>query len=787
MGTCKYCNSNKIVYHCGKCGSEFCLDHLICTENYTCKNHSEMNYTRQQAEANNKLCSILIRSKCPKCESLLYIDILPDKRYYLKCTKCSWNSYMFIPAIYYTDKRSVIREGITQKIIQKDILCNEKLKKNKGINVCPNCLVEFLKNGSMTSFDTIQNMFNLENQLIKILNKLIDDKRISGFVDLKNKLFIYLSEDSRETVVKNILTNGFIVIKNVANNLNLSIETTIDLILKLISEQKIFGTFDQTREKYYTMDYLEKFIVEKVNQAGRISIEQLANHLNLEYDKMKFYLIEFLKSRKLEGYFADAGKQIVTVDKLEKELIAFSKEHGIYKLSEAAQFYNVTEELIRRTIFNLVQQNKIRGLFTQKREFISEAELIEKIKGISKVYKNIKLNDLANKLGITIAKVVELLEHLISTGAIYGYIDNVRQEFISQSQQSIPVVTNVTPIQNTTSESENIEVLREYDFVGGQLHFKVVVRNNSDMAIHDIKVILDVPSSYNRKSDIINIPVIDPKNSRGVDFYLEPQECGISTIGGTVIYKDARGQPHTIHIRPKDVQIKCPLVVKTLDRIEDCQLAIQNLPSDARAFLIADLDPQLAFRAAFRAITNFDTRNVTSLEIPAENGKGYKAEAWFSSEAKVTGGRIITRIEVNGLTQSLEIRVWCADPGQLTGFLAKIIELLFIEINLVRKVKAEARQKTLDVMSITQNLITASDLCAVRYDVKEILIKLEDTYERMERILSPNEPTVGRISYWIEKLKSYGPDEKINDEDAENLMNDIEGFQNSLARAIAPT
>jgi uncharacterized membrane protein len=78
-----------------------------------------------------------------------------------------------------------------------------------------------------------------------------------------------------------------------------------------------------------------------------------------------------------------------------------------------------------------------------------------------------------------------------------------------------------------------VEVVREYDFVGGQLHFKVVTRNNSDMTIHDVKVILDVPSSYNRKTDIITIPTIDPHNSRGVDFYLEPQECGLSTIGGT--------------------------------------------------------------------------------------------------------------------------------------------------------------------------------------------------------------------------------------------------------------
>ncbi|MHA1339934.1 MAG: PCI domain-containing protein [Promethearchaeota archaeon] len=785
MGSCKYCANTKIAYHCGKCGSDFCSEHVISTESFICKKHPHIVFNKQQAETNNKDCPVFDKSKCPKCGALLYLDKMPDNRYYLKCTKCAWNSYMFIPAIYYTDKRSVIREAVKQKLLKKGEMCGSKLKKNKGINVCPSCLVEFLKNGNITSFETIENMFNLGNQIVKILNNLVEQKRISGFVDTRNLMFIYLSEEAKDQIMRDIFEVGTVTIKNIANRFNFSEENAIDLILKIISENKVFGTFDLTREKYYTKEYLDKWFIEKVTQAGRISIQQMADHLNLEFDKVKTYLIDLLKTRKIEGYFADAGKQVVTIEKLEDELMAFAKEHGVFKLTEAAQFYNITPELVRRTLFNLIQQKKIRGLFTQKREFITEQELLEKIKGIAKVYKTIKLRDLANKIGITTVKVVEILEHLISHGSIYGYIDNARQEFVSEAHQ--PMTIRPAPGQSTLEEKNNkIEVLREYDFVGGQVRFKVVVKNHSDMAIHDIKVILDVPTSYNRKTDIINIPVIDPKNSRGVDFYLEPQECGISTIGGTVIYKDARGQPHTIHIRPKEVQIKCPLVVKTLDRIEDCQLAIQNLPSDARAFLIADLDPQLAFRAAFRAITNFATRNVTSLEIPDKNGNGYKAEAWFSSEAKVTGGRIITRVEVNGANQSLEIRVWCADPGQLTGFLAKIIELLFLEINLVRKVKAEARQRTIDVMSITQNLITASDLCAVRYEAKDILLKLEDTHERMLRVLGPNDPTLSRIDYWIEKLQSYEEGQKINDDDAESLMTDIESFQNTLARAITP-
>ena len=432
----------------------------------------------------------------------------------------------------------------------------------------------------------------------------------------------------------------------------------------------------------------------------------------------------------------------------------------------------------------MIKENKLRGLFTQKREFITENELSDKIKGITKAYRIIKLRELSRRLGITELKVENTLASLISRGAINGYIDMNNHEFKADVRQPVTMgsISIPTEQQGDKTVPLGVEVLREYDFVGGQLHFKVVVKNNSAFTISDIKVILDVPSSYNKETDILKTAIIAPHNSRGLDFYLEPAECGISTIGGTVIYKDATGKPHTIHVRPKEVQIKCPLVIKTLDTIEDCQVAIQSLPSDARAFLIADLDPQLAYRAGFRAITNFDTRNVTSLEIQEPNN--YQAEAWFSSEAKVTGGRIITRIAVSGINESIEIRVWCNDAGQLTGFLAKIIELLFLEINIVRKVKSEARQKTVDVMSIAQNLITVSDYCAVRYHAKDINLKIEDIYERMMRVVGTNEPSLEKIKFWIEKLSVYGDDDKISEQDAELLITDMEYLQNVLERKI---
>lgn len=774
--------------HCEKCGTN-----KITTESYQCKKHST-EYLTEQAQIFDYKCSIIPKSRCPECTSTLMLDKLPGVgQYYIKCTNCTWNSHSGKPNIHNSSRRFVLNGAVTSKLTKKPETCGIKLKRKQGVEICPECLINLLKNGGITSFSTIENTFFIKPETtIRIINNFVSEKRIFGQLDMKNQVFIYIPEDSKEFINEQLKDSGNISIKVIANRFKIPEENALELMYSMLKDYKIHGLFDQKKKSYFTLDYLNDWLIKTVNEKGRISHKELSKLLGsgVPEDIIKHYIMELLKNQdeRLSANFAEQGQVIVTKSKLKNEVMAYSKKMGGFRLSAAADSLKVAVELIRKTLFSLVESGKLRGTFTQKREFITEGQLSDKIKEITKIYRTIKLRELARKLAVTETRVEEYLASLISRGAIYGYIDMNRHEFVAEVHQ--PRTAGLITIPQETENQDDVgkvEVVREYDFVGGQLHFKVVVRNNTDMTIHDVKIILDVPSSYRRKIDFLNVTIIDPHNSRGVDFYLEPAECGISTIAGTVIYKNAKGKPQSIHIKPKDVQIKCPLVIKTLDTIEDIQITIQDLPSDARAFLIADLDPQLAYRAAFRAITNFDTRNVTALEIPeSSESNSYQAEAWFSSEAKVTGGRIITRILVQGKNQSLEIRVWCNDPGQLTGFLAKIVEILFLEINLVRKVKAEERQKTVDVLSITQNLITASDACAVRYKGRDILVKLEDTHVRMARTLGDNDPTLAKIDYWIDRLGKYQDSEEaiISDEDAESLMTDIEGFQNALARSL---
>ncbi len=794
MVNCADCGSPNIKFECPKCGSGYCAVHLAESDIYSCRRHPDFRYIKEDAMVLDYKCPIVMDSHCPLCSNLLKISTLPAGTKYLECTKCKWNSYSQAPIINYSTDKLVLREAEKYRIIMRKEICSEKFKLAKGNRYCKNCLINYLASRIKTTLNDISINFGIPLPILpSVLSKMISDGKLQGI--LKEDAFFFIKGALKDDIINQLRTEGKVSLKDLSIKKQLSIDALITILFEMIKDMGITGSFDLKKETYYLESYIIQYIESSVETKGRIAIDALGSDLNLGAQYIKNLIIKMLKDEQIKGFFADKGAEVLSVQKLEAEVEAYCKAKEKFLLNDAADSLKVAVELVRRSLHGLIQKGKIHGIFTQKREFLTEEYLSSTIKTLTKAYRVISLTDLSRRIGITELQVEETLASLIGRGAISGYIDMARKEFVAEktsqvapapAQPAVEVKSNASaesPKPEVKEDADSIQVVREYDFVGGQLRFKVVVRNMSEMAIHSVNVLLDVPTSFRRERDIIKIPLIEPKNSRGVDFYLEPAECGISTIGGIVAYKDAMGKQHTLHVSPKDVQIKCPLVIKTLDTIEDCQVAIQNLPSDARAFMIADLEPRLAYRAAYRAISSFETRNVTSYET--DKDENYEAEAWFSSEAKVTGGRIITRLYVSSKNQTIEIRVWCADPGQLTGFLAKIIEILFNEINVVRNIRKEERQKTIDVMAITQNLLAAQDVANVRYKASSALIKLIDTKKRLQ-VMLPKSEIILKLDYWTEKLSQYKENEDINDEDAEKLITDIDQFQVELSRVLTP-
>ncbi len=784
--TCLFCDSEKIDFTCEKCQSSFCLQHMASTETWECKRHGVV-YSKAKAAENNYKCTIVENSSCPECKSSLRLERLSSGQFYFECINpsCAWNSYLKTPGLFFPSKEQLTREGNRFGLIRGLKLCGKKLKGISGREICPKCFIDLLKRSPITNFSTVMNtLFISAEQMIKLIEKYIAEERIYGIIDQRNQMFYYISSDLREKILSNFYEEGIIKVADLGIILDMSSDVAVKVIYKLINQFQIKGSFSQDKKTYFTQKYISSTLIKKINKSGRNNLKNLAKGYALPEDLIKSFCVNLMRTKAINGFFANRGKEIITSVQIFKEIKEFSAKTGLFELSMLAQNLKIAVELARKSLYDLIKKGEIHGIFTQRREFMTNTHFQSKIKELARAYRTMPLKELSNRLGVTESSVEEFLAVLIGRGEIDGYIDMAKRLFVAYSVARAPqVATRATHGITELEGDDKIEVLRDYDFIGGQLHFKVVVKNHGKMTINNIKVVLDVPTSYNVKDPMINIPVIESGNSRGVDFYLEPRECGISNIGGTVIYKNAKGESRTINIRKKEAQIKCPLVCTSMDTIEDCQLAIQTLPNDARAFLIADLDPRLAFRSGIRTVKNFETTMVTSHE-GTDTEKLYEAEAWFCSEAKVTGGRIITRIYVSEANQSLEVRVWCANPGQLTGFLAKIIEMLFEQINIIRKIKADEREKTLDVMSITQNLAEISDYCMLRWKAQNIRNKLHDTFVQLRRLLGENEPVLGRLEFWLTNLNKYGKDDKISDEDADKLVNDVESFKNTLARSI---
>lgn len=784
---CLFCDSKKIEYTCERCRSSFCINHMATTENWICKKHDHV-YSKASAAEKSFRCTVVENSRCPECGSLLKLERLSSGQYYLECInpECGWNSYLKTPGLFFPTKEQLAREASKYNLIRgyKLLLCRRGLKHIVGKEVCPNCFLELLKRSHVTNFSTITNAFNLSaQQMIKLINKYVDEERIYGIIDQQTQMFYYISSEMREKILANIQNDGNLKVADLAVMLDMSSEIALKVIYKLISQFQIRGSFSQNKKLYYTQKYIMDNLIKEINTKGRISLKNLAKLFTIPVDLVKSFVVNLMRTNAVNAYFADRGNEVISSEQIYRDIKSYSKEKGLFELSKLAEDLKIAVELARKNLHELIKSGEVRGIFTQRREFMTNKYLESKIKEFAKAYRTMPLRELSNRLGVTESSIEENLAQLIGKGDIDGYIDMHKRLFVAYSVSRTEIPKDAIQKETKKVSEGDIEVVRDYDFEGGQVHMKIAVRNNSNMAINNVKVILDPPSSFKVKQPLITIPVIEAKNSRGVDFFLEPKNCGISNIGGTVIYKDATGESHTIHVRKKEVQIKCPLVCTSLTSIEDCQIAIQTLPNDARAFLIADLDPRLAYRAAIRTLKNFETSAVTSHEGTDAKGN-YEAEAWFCSEAKITGGRIITRIYVSEGSQSLEVRVWCSNASQLTGFLARIIELLFEEINIIRKIKSEEREKTIDVMAITQNLAEVSDYCMLRWKAQNIRNKLHDTFIRLRKILGDKEAILGRIEFWLTQLNNYGKDDKISDADADTLVQDVEKFKNVIARAI---
>ena len=221
----------------------------------------------------------------------------------------------------------------------------------------------------------------------------------------------------------------------------------------------------------------------------------------------------------------------------------------------------------------------------------------------------------------------------------------------------------------------------EFEFIGGQVRFKIGLINHTNTPLTGIKLSFDFPDAlkwvahepnkYERKGDSIRFSKLGKNEKKVVSLYLEPVNCMESPINATISFFDAEDRPQAIPMKPKMIAITCPMFFTkeeaNLARVKQIQRSLTH--QDKKIFPIVNLDKiSLIFSTVLSVLGNYDIKLIFR-ELSEEDKFG---EAWFYGTTKVKKNRIITYLLLEGESKTLEIEVSADDQGQITGFLAEI-------------------------------------------------------------------------------------------------------------------
>ncbi|MHA1804451.1 MAG: hypothetical protein ACTSU4_07940, partial [Promethearchaeota archaeon] len=389
MPKCSFCDSQNIDFTCEKCGSSFCINHSVSTEQWYCKKH-DLYYSKASATEKNFRCSVIEESKCPECSALLMLEKLTSGQYYLKCInpKCGWNSYLKTPGLFFPRKEQLAREAQRYGLIRSSKSCGKKLKYMPGNEICPNCFINLLKRSPITNFSTIKDVFNIPlPQIMKIINRFMEEERIYGIIDERYNMFYYISPELREKILTIFHDSGLMKVSDLMEMLDTSKEVAIQVIYKLISRFHIKGSFSLDKNFYYTQGYILENLVKEIKEKGRVAISDLASYFGLPQERIKSFCVNLMRTKEINAFFADKGNEVITTNQIAKEIQNFANKEGLFELARLAKDLKIAIELARKSLHDLIKEGIIKGIFTQRREFMTLKYMEGKIKEIAKAYR----------------------------------------------------------------------------------------------------------------------------------------------------------------------------------------------------------------------------------------------------------------------------------------------------------------------------------------------------------------------------------------------------------------
>ena len=233
---------------------------------------------------------------------------------------------------------------------------------------------------------------------------------------------------------------------------------------------------------------------------------------------------------------------------------------------------------------------------------------------------------------------------------------------------------------NTQNDKPMVKIIREYEYMGGKIRFKVGLVNTTGKVLTNLALRFDLPNalkwiihepSYTRRGDTILLSKLGGEEKIAISLYLEPINCLESAINATLTYFDSQDRPQAVIMPTKKVSITCPIFFTREDanlaRVKSIQQKLKY--NDKKIFpMVKSSNMELIFNHILETVGNHDVKLVDREFSSSENA----GEAWYYGITKVKKQKMVIRLVMDSIHQILEVHVNGDDPEPITGLLAEL-------------------------------------------------------------------------------------------------------------------
>ncbi|MHA1481631.1 MAG: hypothetical protein ACTSQZ_09445 [Candidatus Thorarchaeota archaeon] len=222
----------------------------------------------------------------------------------------------------------------------------------------------------------------------------------------------------------------------------------------------------------------------------------------------------------------------------------------------------------------------------------------------------------------------------------------------------------------------DIKVTSGYDIAGEKLKLAVKVTNEGDLAILNVTVNLDTPDGFEFTSGTLpssKIGNISAGSFQSAIFWLKPQRCVDDEYGGSVLFRDAQGESHTVRIPQKRIVNVCPMLEAT-DDVEGVfkKLKFGSLARNCASFKFTG-SAKTVYELAKSRLRGLDPVDRSEQTLQDGNFLGY---ACFVGQTKFGDQHFAAEVQTTGTESSgvLTLSVYSDDERILSGYMVDVMQ-----------------------------------------------------------------------------------------------------------------